>query len=185
MGEEQQITPDVVQRLVENHKQFLAFLRTRVANEFDAEEILQSAFVRVAERGHQLRDGELAVAWFYRLLRNALVDYYRRQGTRQRAMEAVRQNSLEASEVDHELERAVCHCVKGLIPTLKQEYSELINQVDINGLTVSDAARILGISANNASVRLHRARTALRERLVQVCGTCTEHGCLDCHCKSG
>jgi len=31
-------------------------------------------------------------------------------------------------------------------------------------------------------VRLHRARAALREKLVRSCRTCAEHGCLDCSC---
>ncbi len=50
-----------------------------------AEEILQEAFVRSIGRGSTLRDGELATAWFYRLLRNALVDHHRRRDVEQRA----------------------------------------------------------------------------------------------------
>lgn len=61
----------VLKRLVDNHRRFLAFLIPRVR-----EEILQSAFVRATEKQATIRDDESAVAWFYRLLRNALVDYY-------------------------------------------------------------------------------------------------------------
>jgi RNA polymerase sigma-70 factor (ECF subfamily) len=32
---------------------------------------------------------------------------------------------------------------------------------------------------------VHRARKALRQQVEKACGTCAEHGCLDCHCKSG
>jgi RNA polymerase sigma-70 factor (ECF subfamily) len=31
---------------------------------------------------------------------------------------------------------------------------------------------------------VHRARKALRRKVEQACGTCAEHGCFDCHCKT-
>ena len=43
-----------------------------------AEDILQEAFGRALTRVDTLRDDESAVAWFYRLLRNAVIDHYRR-----------------------------------------------------------------------------------------------------------
>jgi RNA polymerase sigma-70 factor (ECF subfamily) len=39
-----------------------------------------------------------------------------------------------------------------------------------------------GLSASNAGVRVFRAREALKQRLMESCGTCAEHGCLDCSC---
>ena len=53
---------------------------------------------------------------------------------------------------------------------------------DVDGVAVKDYAGTLGITAGNAAVRVHRAREALRKQVVRSCGTCAEHGCLDCHC---
>lgn len=39
------------------------------------------------------------------------------------------------------------------------------------------------VTANNASVRLHRARRALKEQLLRACGACAAHGCLECSCR--
>ena len=47
---------------------------------------------------------------------------------------------------------------------------------------IKDYAAEAGISSNNASVRLYRAREALRKQVARACGTCADHGCLDCHC---
>lgn len=66
--------PAVVQVLVENHRQFLAFLERRVGSRAMAEDILQEAFVRSMGKLDTLRSDESAVAWFYRLLRNAIID---------------------------------------------------------------------------------------------------------------
>ena len=58
------LSPEAIQHLVDSHRQFLAFLQTRVESRAVAEDILQSAFVRGLERGADVRDEESAVAWF-------------------------------------------------------------------------------------------------------------------------
>lgn len=176
-------SPAVVAILVENHRQFLAFLEPRVGSREAAEDLLQEAFVRGLTRGGEIRSDESAVAWFYRLLRNALIDRWRRQDAEGRALErAASMAEIAVPAADHALWSAVCGCVTSLIATLKPEYAEIIRRVDIEDEMVSEAARALGVTANLAGVRLHRARQALRRRLVESCGTCTTHGCLDCHC---
>lgn len=173
---------DVLPALVGNHRQFLGFLERRVGSKAVAEELLQSAFVKTLEKGGALRDGEGAVTWFYRLLRNALVDHYRHQAAEGRALEREAREATEATE-DPELKSAVCACVGELLPTLKPEYAELVRKVDLEERGVPDVAKEVGITANNAGVRLHRARQALKKQLERSCGTCASHGCLDCSCK--
>jgi RNA polymerase sigma-70 factor (ECF subfamily) len=178
---EGELSAAVVESLVGNHRRFLAFLERRVGSRAVAEELLQAAYVRTLEKGGDLEEGEGAVAWFYRLLRNALVDHYRRQGAEGRALE---REAREASELgpDPELTQTVCACIHDLLPALKPEYAELVRQVDLEGRGVPEVAREAGITANNAGVRLHRARQALKKQLERSCGTCAAHGCLDCTC---
>src|SRR5881394_953212 len=118
------LSPAAVQRLVDSHRQFLAFLQTRVESRAAAEDILQSAFVRGLERGAEVRDEESAVAWFYRVLRNATIDHYRHRASTERAHEGwVREfGSLEVPEA--EVKQEICQCISTLIETLKPEYRE-------------------------------------------------------------
>lgn len=37
-----------------------------------------------------------------------------------------------------------------------------------------------GLSSSNAEVRVFRAREALKKRVIESCGTCAEHGCVNC-----
>ena len=174
----------VVAALVDGHRRFLAFLERRVGSREVAEDILQEAFVRGFERAGQLRDEEAAVAWFYRLLRNAIVDHWRRQASDRRAREraGVTEESAIPAEPDDEAFAEICACLRPVVETLKPEYAEAIRSVDLERGSVSAFAEKEGITANNASVRLHRARLALRRGLERSCGTCAEHGCLDCSC---
>lgn len=175
--------PAVVQLLVDNHARFLAFLERRTGTREDAEDVLQNAFVRALERGAGLKSRESAVAWFYRLLRNALVDRQRGSAAAERAAEpGLRADAWESAGADAPLHEEVCRCVADLLPTLKPEYAELIRRVDLDGVAVVEAARALGITPNHAGVRLHRARKALLREVRLSCGTCATHGCFDCSC---
>src|SRR5688572_18066942 len=76
----------VKEALVENHREFLLFLERRLGRRDVAEDILQEAFARGLEKLDSLREGEGAVPWFYRALRNATIDYYRRTQAADRAL---------------------------------------------------------------------------------------------------
>lgn len=177
------LSPEVVGVLVDNHRRFLSFLEKRVGSREAAEDILQEAFVRGLQRGAQIPDDQSAVAWFYRVLRNALVDRYRRRDAEARAMERVTVLAGGDAVEDPGLMDEVCACVGALVGTLKPEYADVIRRVDLEGVPVDAAAQAAGITANNAHVRLHRARQALRRQVELSCGTCATHGCLDCGCK--
>lgn len=176
------LSSDIISTLVENHREFLQFLERRVGNRAVAEDILQDAFVKGIGRADTLRDEEAATAWFYRSLRNALIDHYRRGGASERALAAVAAELDEAQAPDAELQDAVCKCVGRLATTLKPEYAEALQRVEVDGVSVGAFAAEAGITANNAAVRLFRARKALQKQLEVSCGTCASHGCLDCTC---
>lgn len=178
---EREVSPEVARVLVENHRAFLAFLERRVGSRQAAEDILQEAFARGIERAGTIRDDESVVAWFYRSLRNAVVDHYRRNDARRRGLERFTA-ALESPVVDVETSDEVCKCVLSLAETLKPEYAEAIRRIDVEGTAVKDFAAEKGLSSSNAGVRVFRAREALRKQVARSCGTCAEHGCLDCTC---
>jgi RNA polymerase sigma factor (sigma-70 family) len=178
------LDPEAERALVENHQRFLTFLERRVGSRVVAEEILQSALVRTLESESVPRDSEGVVIWFYRLLRNALVDHYRKQAAEGRAVERIAREP-DGGQVDPELRQAICACLHGLLPSLKPEYAEMVQRVDLEERPVTEVASQLGVTSNNASVRLHRARQALKRQLERACGSCATHGCLDCTCGSG
>jgi len=177
------ISDEIVKTLVSNHRRFLAFVERRVGSREVAEDIVQNAFVRGLEGNSRLRDEDSAVAWFYRMLRNALIDHWRRRSAEQRAAERLAEQEEETvPAADQELMDTVCACVGDLLQTLKPEYAEAIRRVDLDDKSVKEFAEGAGISANNASVRLFRGREALRQQVRRACGTCADHGCLDCRC---
>ncbi|NVB82414.1 MAG: sigma-70 family RNA polymerase sigma factor [Kofleriaceae bacterium] len=173
---------EVVKTLVANHRAFLAFVEKRVNSRDVAEEILQNALVKNVEKFDSVR--ETAVGWFYRMLRNAIIDYRRRKTVADKRFESFAVDAQANDTRDDELHGVVCKCVGELAGTLKPEYADALRQIDVEGISVKDYAETIGISSNNAGVRVFRAREALRKQVVRSCGTCAAHGCLDCTCAS-
>jgi RNA polymerase sigma-70 factor (ECF subfamily) len=81
-------------------------------------------------------------------------------------------------------ERVLCQCVKRLLSGLPEQYQDVLKQVDLDGVPLKEAASTLGLTTNNLTVRLHRARHRLRTELRRSCKVCSKHGCLDCACKT-
>ncbi len=177
--------PQVVGVWVSNHRAFLAFLERRVGDRAVAEDILQEAFVRGLDKGDALRDEDSAVAWFYRMLRNAVIDYHRRRGSSGRALAAFATELETQVEPDAETHGNICQCVGEIAGTLKPEYADALRRIEIEGVPVQQFASEVGISSGNAGVRVFRAREALRKQVARACGTCAEHGCLNCTCGAG
>jgi RNA polymerase sigma-70 factor (ECF subfamily) len=175
--------PAATALLVENHRAFLRYLERRLGDRALAEDILQDAFVRHLRHGDDVPD-EALVPWFYRVLRNALIDRLRSQASEGKAVEALA-HELEAAAPPEAVRAEVCACITRLAASLKPEYRDAIHAVDIEERPVKAFADAEGLTASNAGVRLFRARAALRRRVVESCGTCAEHGCRDCSCGAG
>jgi RNA polymerase sigma factor (sigma-70 family) len=175
---------EVVRTLLAQKGRLLAFLEERVGSRANAEDLLQSAMLRVVTKGHALRNRDRVMPWFYRMLQNLLVDWHRRRAAAERALRRLDAAARVTQVHDEPLWRQVCTCVTTILTTLRPAYADILQRVEIDGQPLSRVARSLGISANNASVRLLRARRALLERLRAACGACFEHGCLDCFCRT-
>lgn len=172
-----------ISTLLENHRAFLSYLERRVRDRALAEDILQDAFAKVVARPEQAPPDEAIVPWFYRNLRNAAVDRFRRRGAADRAYEAFARELDTQETPSAEMEAEICACVSRLAATLKPEYAEALGAIEVAGMPVKTFAEQKGLSSSNAGVRVFRAREALKKRVTESCGMCAEHGCVDCTCR--
>jgi hypothetical protein len=100
---------------------FLRYLERRVDDHALAEDILQDTFTKVVARPEQAPDDQAIVPWFYRTLRNAAIDQFRRRGAAGRALEAFARELDTQETPSTELEAEICACVSRLAATLKPE----------------------------------------------------------------
>jgi RNA polymerase sigma factor (sigma-70 family) len=168
--------------LIDQRKQFLNFVERRVASRAIAEDIIQAAYVRAMEQASTLRNNESAVAWFYRILRNAVIDHYRHRSAEDRALEQWARDLSTEVQPDASTHQIVCQCIDGVLSTIKPAYGQILREVDLAEGSLESFAKRSGITPGNAAVRAHRARQALKKQLIKTCRTCAKHGCIDCTC---
>jgi hypothetical protein len=102
----------LIEQLLGQRAAFVRFL-TAKAGPAAAEDILQSCYLKVVEKGPQLQKDESVISWFYTVLRHATVDYYRRNATRDRAHE---QFASEAPfSYEEEIKANICGCLSGVL----------------------------------------------------------------------
>lgn len=171
----------VEEPLLKNLQTFVAFARKRVGDEHLAEDVVQDSLLKALRSARKPVRDEDVIAWFYRILRRSIIDLYRRRDVRVRALEQFQIDLPQ--QPDAAAERVLCQCVKRLLPSLPDQYRDVLQRIDLDGASPADAASALGLTPNNVTVRLHRARQRLRAELQQSCKMCSKHGCLDCTCE--
>ena len=169
--------------ILKNLEVFVAFARKRLGDHHLAEDVVQESLMKALAADRHPETDEETTRWFYRILRRSIIDIYRKEAARGRALERFEKEFPE--EPGEEEERELCKCFGRLMPLVPEQYRELLEKVDLEGKDLGEVAEKMGVTKNNLTVRLHRARKHLRKALTQNCGACSVHGCIDCSCADG
>lgn len=134
----------------------------------DAEDLVQDTMLR-AYRSIDRFDGRHPRAWLLTIMRNAEINRHRRQ--RPSLLTAAQQSlpdpeadggaTAESKVIDLTFDAAVEEAFEHLTP----DFREVIELVDIGGLSYAEAAEVAGIPEGTVMSRLHRARGRVRTRL--------------------
>ena len=154
-----------------------AFVAARVPSN-DVDDVLQAAALRAIERSATLRDPDRALPWLYRIHRNTIVDLWRQRSNEEPLGELEEAPDAPASDAAD----PACDCSVVQAKQLRPAYASILALIDTGDATLSEAAETLGISVNNATVRLHRARKALRDAMRDHCGVVNVSDCFGCRC---
>ena len=144
----------------------VAFALTR--NTADAEDLVQETLLS-AYRAIEHFDGAHPRAWLFTIMRNTEAKRHRRrrpQLVRHPDADAgpPREMSLPSPEelvVSAEFDAVVLQC----LCALPDRHRQVVELVDIDGLTYAEAAEAIGVPVGTVMSRLHRARTRIRQRL--------------------
>jgi len=155
------------------------FIRKRVANEADVEDVLQDVFSELVEAYRLVQPVEHVSAWLFRVARNRITDLFRKRKTESLAL-APRDEEDDMLGLDELLPSAEAgpeadYARSVLLEELEAALSELpVEQQDvfiaheIEGKSFKDLAAETGLSINTLLGRKHYAVRHLRERLQAI-----------------
>jgi|TARA_R110002072_G_scaffold51291_13_gene137553 RNA polymerase sigma-70 factor (ECF subfamily) len=181
--------PLVVSALISNRQAFLGYLVRRLNSRADAEDVLQTFSINVLARADRLRanNDEGLLGWLYAVLCSTLIDHFRKESRRTKAVRAF-EKEIQSDQLvsgPDSLFDALCACLVMLTPLLRSDQADLVRRIDLEDADRTAVAAEMGITRGALAVRLHRARTALRKLLLAACISCPAHGFDDCACHPG
>jgi RNA polymerase sigma-70 factor, ECF subfamily len=145
--------------LYERHYEtvFRAALRV-TGNPADAEDVLQTVFLRVMAGGGDLEEVTVPAAYFRRAAVNAAVDVLRRREFRAETVFDAPHAAVQAPVLlKEQLRRA--------LGSLDREDASLFLLRHLEGLSIEELAEMFQLEKNNVSVRLHRIRQRLQAEM--------------------
>jgi RNA polymerase sigma-70 factor (ECF subfamily) len=129
-------------------------------NPADAEDVLQTVFLRILNQGSRLNPTELHQSYFRRSSANAAVDLLRR-----RASHAESQLDDASSSAAVESQPLLKERLRRAIATLEPNDAVLFLLRHVEGLSNGELAEMFDLDKNNIAVRLHRIRQTLQAEM--------------------
>jgi RNA polymerase sigma-70 factor (ECF subfamily) len=145
-----------------------SFIMKRVPSEADADDLLQEVFVKIHNNIEELKDDYKINAWVYRITRNTIADYYRRNYKSIELLEVPDDLIVEADQ-DESPNTEIAACLKVMIDSLPEKYKEAIWLTEYENLTQKELGERIGISLPGAKSRVQRGREKLKEMLLGCC----------------
>jgi RNA polymerase sigma-70 factor, ECF subfamily len=156
---------------------------TRMVGEDEAEDLTQEVFTKINGALKAFRGESSLSTWIYQIATNVATDRLRRVSARHGNEKRLPIDDIAETEEDKDLwtgeqtastEQRVIReemngCVREMISTLPESYRSVIVLSDLEGFTDAEIADIVGLSLQAAKIRLHRARTKLKEELKKAC----------------
>jgi RNA polymerase sigma-70 factor (ECF subfamily) len=127
----------------------------------DAEDAVQSAFIRALERIDQLKPGSPFGPWFYRVLRSTCLNLRRREALRRH--EEIPVSAAGGPDPEKDLQQKLTReRVVSALAELPEMQRLAVTLYDLEGYSHQEIAGILGIAVGTSRAHVHHARRALR-----------------------
>lgn len=176
LDQDQQIS-EVVTR---EQSRLRSFIRRRVPDPRDAEDILQDVFYELVEANRLLMPIEHVTGWLFRVARNRIVDLFRKKRPENFSAPPVEDESGEVLGIEDMLpspdggpeaqyvRSVLLEELEFALDDLPEEQREVFVAHEIEGRTFKELAAETGVSINTLLSRKRYAVLALRERLQQI-----------------
>ena len=160
-----QTEPDIQSVWSEYRASLLAFLRSKVSNQEDADDLLQEILLKAHQSMSDLGRVESLKAWLFQIARNTITDFYRHKGRRW----PVHPDDLWYNELDKDDRHILENCVTPFLDALPPEMGDLLRRIDLQGVSQKNHAAELGVSYSTLKSQVQASRRRLRELFEDCC----------------
>ena len=173
----------VSRRLRDNRRAFQGYFRRRLSKPQDAEDVFQDFVLKAVRSAQTLQNEGKVDAWLGCIMRNTLINHYRRAATRRNAEMAFGYEvETTANDAEDDHAEAGFACLYVALSNLKPDFATILRRADLAEEPRTRIAADFGLTVGTLNVRLHRARQALKAELESSCPACRAGLFLNCNC---
>ena len=134
--------------------------RKVVQGGIDPEDIVQETLLAIHMKRHTWRDDAPVTPWLYAIARYKLIDAFRRRGRRVE----IEIGEITETFAEPEPETVSDREIGRVLETLAPGQRSVVAAVSVDGLSISETAKSLGMTEGAVRVALHRGLTAIAQR---------------------
>jgi len=175
-GQDRQIS----EVITEQRSRLRNFIRKRVSNEADAEDLLQEVFYELVEANRLLMPIEHVTGWLFRVARNRITDLFRKKKAETFSETAVEDEAGEVLQIEDLLpspdagpealyvRHVLIEELEFALAELPDEQREVFVAHELEGRSYKELSAESGVSVNTLLSRKRYAVLHLRERLQSI-----------------
>ena len=146
------------------YQQIFLFVRKRINNKEDAEDLTQDVFYKLSKSDNTAIDS--VKKWVYTIARNSIIDYYRKTKIYTDELE---QQVYESESLDLQAVNGLSSCMGTFIKKLPADYQELMQLSEIKGMSQKDIATQLNLNYVTVRSKIQRGRKQLKAIVLDCC----------------
>lgn len=136
----------------------------------EIDDVMQDVFIRMQRGLPTLREEERFTSWLFQIARSSVAEHMRTRARHPIADGEVElEQPAETEDDDRDVARSLAGCVSMFVAQLPTPYREAVTLVELEGMTVREAAEMVGISVSGMKSRVQRGRGRLRELFDACC----------------
>lgn len=152
----------------------LKFIKSKVSDTYDAEDILQNTFVKVVSNISNIQDHEKLQPWIFAIARNTITDHYRKKGNGSTIEFDDELPGNIPEVVPDEMARSLDCCLMNFLYQLPHEYRDILIDVELNDVKQKDLVEKYKLAYPSIRSRVQRGREKLKQILLRCCDIATD-----------
>lgn len=142
-----------------------AFLRSRISNSADVDDLLQEISIKVFNGLSTIKDSQKIQSWLFQTAHRTIIDFYRKSARDWGISSDDLWHTEDGPQTLKELER----CVEPFLHALSPEMAATILAIDIEGVSQKEYAHTKGLAYSTLKARVQKARSNLRDLFENCC----------------
>ncbi len=163
------------------------FVRSRIASAADADDVLQSVFLRIHTHLGNLRDVDRLESWVFQITRNTITDHFRKRRHVLEDVDSLANNSDNSN--DESVNAELAGCLDAMIERLPEHQRRALSMYELQRMSQKEIASRESISLSGVKSRIQRGRKSLEAMLKACCefqldgrGNVVEYEAIDTNC---